>query len=1801
MRPAIHLARRFLVALFLLGLILPAAPVRAQDDAPPPVRDPIEEHHILVSLRADRAVAPNEVATLSFGATPQFNAPNLAIAWSLPDGGEWVTAGAAELGAVAAGQTVQLTRQVRFAAEGVHRVLVQASYSPDGALNLAEVGVLFFTVAAGDAAKVSQRDPTASNPMGSRMPMQVTQLGDSVQASQDNGVTQPNDPCFTVSGAVTRAERTPTPSGLNPPAANANPPRIPVRNALIEMREEDTISDDSYGSMLTDANGNYQFKFCDDDGWLDDELEIYVRLHAEVKNGGFTVARVHEQFDYSELDFDGGVYEFNSGVIDSEGGVYRIDFALDERQSSIFNIADAVYAAWNFWNASGGPYFDSTTDLYWEPGAGYSGSNYTNPWGNINIADGPADPDQWDDSVIIHEWGHRADDKWSCDDNGGGPHNIDTLTDDLELAWGEGYPDYFQSAVRASLGVANASFYLDNNAMGYANNPPAGSAGISVDLETYDSTRTTASMLNPGAWGAVTDGHSPLLSDLNELAIAAMLWDLNDANQDARRIPQTDAAGNILRDGAGNPIMINSAPWDRVSHGHAMIQDVYTNDKFESNGGIFDDTCTTNVYLLSWLQLNKPTDGPTAEVVTKNTGREFPFNFMWASGGGLASSAELAATTATRPASPDYRWWDRVTMVVDNSNSMSGVKLDAAKVALTEQLNDLAVNPKGAEFNLYTFDNVNYFNRRVFSSFFNKDDAQPAIASLSARADADPSCLVGALNALTQATQDQQGGLAWLYTDGDTYQSPSVAATRRLLNERRVRASIALLGGCGSPPNAPTSPAGPLRSYLGLAANNSQPGGIVPYLLTALGSGGQFLYVNPDQLEDAADILRAQISHSAGAGKWSDYVSDSATYRFDKLNSWEYRWLDLVQPDAEETFLMADYPTDRGQLTETPMNFGIPAGFTFYGSPVSSVAVNQDGYIELDPCTGPVITCFYASRWFLDNLRTDLPWDYIPVPPKAASAPEATSEYGFQVHVWTVPLFSGWYIISTEGTGWYNVGAPFPTPPDLGYRAYQIWLNQNTGEIRYLYNSLRNEAAGAEIGLRRTWRNIIGGGTQTDKFLVSNMDANGATPGMGYKLTPAPPQPSRTYTVTVDALTESVGFLQTGYSGNFEPMIVRTPDGAVVNCADTANVLCLTADNQPGDRMTQYIQVNVNGATGDWTATIDAGSSGMGTFSFNALAASALAPESDGDHLLASVGATQLRVRLPGNVDGSSLLAWLQQPSGARWGAPFTMFDDGQHGDDRAGDGLFGIDNFTPPGEGVGYLYLSGAVGGAPFVRTDLVPYNFQPVRLTALGDPVKVSNGNEFKLTFRLENVSAIGYCYYPDVDLPDGWSYDWDFDLIGPTCPPPNGFIDHVLTVYPDDAWKQVRSSSEARVGVTFTEDEEEGVSDSVAVTIKRYRAIARVEIDERSVVEPLRPGDTITITAIAVDNQGFPVRDGTVLQFTTAAVSAASTNVAAATVNGRATFAFTAPATAGDVTVTAASGGKSDSALIHVRAPLPQQITIKATPNDLEATGAQQATVVATLRDRYGKPVKQRKVRIVVEGDAQQGQVNGAEVVKGVTNAKGQVSATFTKVANSEGGTVAVRAELLVNTPQGEQAVLEARALIHLSGPVKPPDGTPLRSYLPFVVTSGQPVVQPPLVIYGDALPAGWENWSWDSTVDFNSAGHVKTGSKSIAVTFNKAWAGLSLRAPQAISTSGYAALRFWVYGGSGDNRLTVYVQAGDAGAPSAQTPVNAKAGQWTQVTIPLSALGNPSVVKRVTIQEDRGQPQATFYVDEITLIR
>jgi serine/threonine-protein kinase len=151
-----------------------------------------------------------------------------------------------------------------------------------------------------------------------------------------------------------------------------------------------------------------------------------------------------------------------------------------------------------------------------------------------------------------------------------------------------------------------------------------------------------------------------------------------------------------------------------------------------------------------------------------------------------------------------------------------------------------------------------------------------------------------------------------------------------------------------------------------------------------------------------------------------------------------------------------------------------------------------------------------------------------------------------------------------------------------------------------------------------------------------------------------------------------------------------------------------------------------------------------------------------------------------------------------------------------------------------------------------------------------------------------------------------------------------------------------------------------------------------------------------------------------------------------------------------------------------------------------------------------------------------------------------------------------------------------------------------------TASPPPTTRSIVVYDDALASGWEDWSYGATINFNNASPVHSGAKSIAATVAQGFGGLSLRAPSEISAAGYSAIQFWVYAPSGDQALSLYTQSADDSGDSKLALFTATSSGWTQITVSLAALGNPSVIKRISVQDESGSARPAFYVDDLLIV-
>ena len=222
-------------------------------------------------------------------------------------------------------------------------------------------------------------------------------------------------------------------------------------------------------------------------------------------------------------------------------------------------------------------------------------SNYD---GNSNLwilGDANSDTDEYDDHIIIHEWSHFFEDKFSRSDSIGGPHSAgDSL--DIRVAFGEG----FGNAMSAI--ATDNPIYFDTSG-------PNQSTGWFMNIES-------ATPENPG-W-------------FSEASVQRILYDLYDANSDGTdRLhlgfkPIFDAMVNKERNTNAFTSLftfITALKSEKPSEENAIddvvagenispIRDIYGNYRTNSAQGMYTKPVYRNLEVGKWVnQCNQNTFG----------------------------------------------------------------------------------------------------------------------------------------------------------------------------------------------------------------------------------------------------------------------------------------------------------------------------------------------------------------------------------------------------------------------------------------------------------------------------------------------------------------------------------------------------------------------------------------------------------------------------------------------------------------------------------------------------------------------------------------------------------------------------------------------------------------------------------------------------------------------------------------------------------------------------------------------------------------------------------------------------------------------------------------------------------------------------------------------------------------------------------------------------------------------------------------------------------------------------------------
>ncbi|TAK03087.1 MAG: hypothetical protein EPO39_12670, partial [Candidatus Manganitrophaceae bacterium] len=277
----------------------------------------------------------------------------------------------------------------------------------------------------------------------------------------------------------------------------------PVRGAIINVIAIDGFATIATGA--TDDTGAFNFSSIDNSARRGG---VYLQVVAKTEPNNLN------QIEIRSNPTDQALLSLISSAFDDSSGTNFTGLQVTATAASgiggAFNILDVFSTASELIRQNGGPCTTTSSDpcvppllvAYWEPGS-TEGTFYDDQLDAIFIlggGDAQGDTDEYDDSVIAHEYGHFAVRHFSKDDSLGGEHFITDHDQDIRLSWSEGWGNFFSSAVR------NDAVYVDTASNG---------ATFSFNLEDYSSPQS------------VTLKNSAIYTT-SEIAVAGVLWDIFD-------------------------------------------------------------------------------------------------------------------------------------------------------------------------------------------------------------------------------------------------------------------------------------------------------------------------------------------------------------------------------------------------------------------------------------------------------------------------------------------------------------------------------------------------------------------------------------------------------------------------------------------------------------------------------------------------------------------------------------------------------------------------------------------------------------------------------------------------------------------------------------------------------------------------------------------------------------------------------------------------------------------------------------------------------------------------------------------------------------------------------------------------------------------------------------------------------------------------------------------------------------------------------------------------------------------------
>lgn len=242
------------------------------------------------------------------------------------------------------------------------------------------------------------------------------------------------------------------------------PTRVSIPGLLVQVR---TVSDHTtLSSTYTDQNGSFSLGY-------DGDASVYVIFWAFNDSAQYSISV--RDCPLQDCPEQGNTYAATTDSFD--GGKDFGELVVDSPEhTGAFNIFRVMTQGFDFAREHYGT-LPPTLTAQWAKNSNTScGTSCFSPRQNtLYILGTTQDPDEFDDPVIGHEFGHFLESAYSRSDSPGGAH--DGSPTDPRLAWGEGYGTFVGST------LAKSPYYIDTRASG-ASFYDISSTGVRADISS---------------------------------------------------------------------------------------------------------------------------------------------------------------------------------------------------------------------------------------------------------------------------------------------------------------------------------------------------------------------------------------------------------------------------------------------------------------------------------------------------------------------------------------------------------------------------------------------------------------------------------------------------------------------------------------------------------------------------------------------------------------------------------------------------------------------------------------------------------------------------------------------------------------------------------------------------------------------------------------------------------------------------------------------------------------------------------------------------------------------------------------------------------------------------------------------------------------------------------------------------------------------------------------------------------------------------------------------------------------------